>query len=410
MSRRTSLAALVLALWPLGLRAAVVAEVRVYSAPSPAWAGAIGGLLGPGAGGAALGPGLAPLTAPGLTPGAGYAPVVAQLQGGLALSPKAFAALPLAERRAALELAVDAAEQDLRRHTYALSERVAALAAPGKSLDKDGRAELYRVVAQLQEIRTQYAPLVPVDARPSLDDAFGRAATRALEIRDALLKDRARRMADALGETGESAPPAPAAAVAYARSLPEPSSNLRKAVAELRANPVGRKFHEVEYVLTGYGFELAPGGSHNRFRFPGLKPQIVPHDRNVEPAYVRSAVEAADLIEALRAPDAAPAPETAAGPPEQVDLGSLAILAGAESTRRKPSGDGSAGRARAAAAPRPRPSAARLAPATPRPAPPPKAEPPVAAPAAETAPAPAPPAPGLRDRLRVLWENLRGPR
>jgi hypothetical protein len=408
MSRRTPiLAALLLALWPLGLRAAVVGEVRLYSAPSEAWSGAIGGALTTVTGAPALAPSLAPLTAPGLAPGAAYAPVVAQLQSGLALTPKAFAALPLNERHAALELAVDAAESDLRHRIYALTDQAQTLAAPGKNLDKDGRAGLYRVVAQLQEIRTQYGPLVPADARQSLDDSFARAAVRALEVRSALMNGRARRMAAELGEDdGAETAAAPARG-----PLPAPSEGARDLAADMRNNPIGWKLRDLDHLLIGYGFTLKQGGSHRKYEFPGMKPEIVPRHTEVDPNYIRSALAAIDLIEERRA-EGASVPRRdaeAAAPPSYVDLAALSVLVGAETSKPKAPRPRPAETGPAAVAPvetptRPLPAAARLAPSTPRAAPEPQAEPAAPAPVSE------PDAPTLRDRLRGLWSNLLGPR
>ncbi|MBI3564158.1 MAG: hypothetical protein HY079_03065 [Elusimicrobia bacterium] len=421
MSRRTPLlAACLLALWPRAVCAAVARSAPLYSAPGEAWSGAVGGALSGGAGAAALAPALAPLAAPGLSP-AGYAPVVAQLQGALALTPQAFAALPLHERRSALELALEEAQSDLRVKAFALVERANAIAAPDKSLDKEGRAELYRVVAQLQELERDYGPLVPEDSRGLVADARGRAAARAVEVRDELLGRRAKALAAALAGAGRDEPSAAAAARA---ALPRPSNGAVHLAAEMRNHVKGWKLRDLDSLLVGYGFVLKEGSNHRKYEFPGMKPQIVPRhkDAEISAAYIADALEAIDEIERRRAgtPADAPAPPPLAatdGPGRWVDLTSLSVLLGEES-KSKPKA-----RPETEAAPRPvearpqKPKKAALAPATPRPAPAPKAEPP--APAPKTPPAapptaapaePEPSRPTLGDKLRGLWQNLRGPR
>jgi hypothetical protein len=408
------LAALLVALAPAVPRAAAVRTAPLYPAMAAPWSGAIGGALRTAGGALPLTPILLPLASPALTPDTGYAPIAAQLQDALKLTPTAFAALPAAEQRASLELAVEAAHEDLTQKVYELAGKAEALSSPDKALDKDGRAELYRVVAQLDEMRTRYGPLLTPEETASVSDSFGRAAGRAMEIRAALLGKSMKDMGAALAGAGRDAPAA--AASAPVPALPPASSGARALAESMRNNAVGWKLKDLDHLLKGYGFTLKEGGSHRKYEYPGLKPEIVPRHTEVYPNYIRSALAAIDRIESRRAPAAAPAAERAAAP-ASIDLDELAVLLtdGKKPAPKreqalpagpKPAAPRSAAPKTAAAppvsapapAPAPAPVAARLQPAAPRPEPEAKAEP----------PAPEAPAPSGLDRVRAWLKGRLG--
>jgi hypothetical protein len=401
---RVLFAALLLALAPRAFPAVVGVE-PLYPAVAAPWSGAIGGALNVSAGAPALSPSLAPLSSAGLAPGAGYAPVVAQLEGALKLSPAAFAALAPAEKHAALELAVEAAQSDLTQKTYELSSRARALSAPDKPLDKSGRAELYRVVAQLDEMRTRYGPLLSEQESASVANAYASAAGRAWEIRNNLMGARMREMGAAL--TG----PAFEAAAAPAAVLPAPATSGTRALADdMRRNPVGWKLKDLDRLLKGYGFTLDEGGKHRKYEFPGMKPEIVPRHNEVDPNYIRSALAAADRIDALRVAPAAPVERAAA--PAQIDLADLAVLLSEEAKKPAAKPAPRAAPVKTAAAPvapsAPRnvpPEAVKLVPAQPRAAEEARPEPPAVATVAEEEA----PARGATARLKDWLKNAFGP-
>ncbi len=372
MNRRTPiLAALIFALWPLVARAAVVRTEPLYPAPAAPWSGAIGGALSLGTGASPLSLPLVSLASPALAPNGGFAPVVAQLEGSLSLTPAAFAALPLEQRRTALELAVEAAQGDLTQKAAELTTRARALSSPDKALDKEGRAELYQVVARLDEMRTRYGPLLQAGERSAVSDSYGRAAARAWAIRNALLNRSMKDAGAALNGAGRDQPAAPAAAAPAA--LPAPGKTARDLAAAMRNNAVGWKLRDLDHLLIGYGFTLDQGGKHRKYEFPGMKPEIVPRHTEVDPNYIKSALTAIARIESLRTG----APASRADAPASIDLEQLAVLLADE-----PKGPA------AAAAPAPEAPSKRIAPA-PRPAKPPARAP---APGADKPAAPADPA------------------
>jgi hypothetical protein len=402
MSRRPffHLAALLLALWPAAARAAVVGAAPLYPAVSAPWSGAIAGALQTSPGAVPLAPGLTPLTSPALPPGAGYAPVVAQLESALKLTPAAFAALPAPQRQTALELAVEAAQADLGQKTWELAARAKALSAPDKALDKDGRAELYRVVAQLDELRTRYGPLLSAEETAAATDAYGRASARAWDIRNALLRRDMKDVGAALAGAGRDEP-------APVQVAPEPGRAARELADAMRNNAVGWKLRDLDHLLIGYGYTLDQGGKHRKYEFPGMKPQIVPRHTEVDPNYVKSALEAIDRLASRRAPAPDGAAPAGAAPPARIDLADLAVLLAEPAKKpaavpaRKPAVAPARKPAAAKAAVPPRaPAAVKLAPAEPRVQP--RAEP--------VPPSPAAPAPGALERLRAWLKNSFTPR
>ena len=332
--RRILLLSALLALPLADARAAAARSGALYPAASAAWTGAIGsGLTTPD--GAAI-----PL-----------APVIAQLETGLKIDHDAYANLPAHERKAALELAVDAAQAELTQKAYELSSQARALAAPDRTLDKEGRAELYHVVAQLDEMRANYGPLVGESEREAVASAYGQAAARAWHIRNELL-GRVEGMGAALSGAGRDEP--------AAAPPPQGSHHAVKLLARMRATKFGWGVDDIDALLTGFGFERRNGGKHRVYVHPEYRQlrRTVKHQRDLPPAAVQDAVDV--ILELGRLRDAAAAPRAAAAPedlPADFKLDDLAVLA--EHGEKKTARD-----------------LARLAPADPRREPQPKAEPP----------------------------------
>jgi hypothetical protein len=394
----------------------------LYPAAPAAWAGAIGAELAAAPGQAALTPALAALAAPSVAPAAAYAPVVAQLKGALGLTPAVFAALPGTERRASLELAADSAREELAKKTYQLEGEAHALAAPGRTLDKAGRAELYAVVARLDEVRTRYGAYLDEGSRRGVESAYALAAGRAWRIRGEILKGSIRGPA---ADFAAAAGPSAASARAPPAALPPGSPAAVKLLERMRATKSGWGADDIDALLTGFGFVRREGGKHVIYTSPDF-PQLhetVSRQRDLPPGYVQTAIRDVEELGRLRAGarPAAPA-DAAAAPPAEIRLADLAVLLPAPETgkqRAAPKAAASRPDARRAAAERTEeaapapastaasaplrrpPAAERLLPAAPRPAPAPDA-------------APAPPAPARPERkpgtLRRLsaWLRARG--
>lgn len=398
MRRIPLLAALLFALSTATALAAAVHTGPLYPAAPAAWTGAIGAAMTAPAGSAVLPHSLMPLSAPGLEAGGRFAPVVAQLEGALNITPAAFAALPVAQRQAALEMAVEAAQVELTQKAYELSNQAKALSAPDRALDKEGRAELYRVVSQLDEMSRRYGPLLGESERESVSLAYGQAARRAWDIRNGLLGVKLKDMGAALAGAGRDMPAA----------LPAGTPHAVKLLERMRATKSGWGADDMDALLTGFGFERREGGKHIVYvhpEFPELR-QTVSRQRDLPPGYAQSAIKSIEKLGRLSA-GAAPASAAAhAALPADFKLDDLAVLAAQEEQPEPAAAPPPVEKPVRAAAPttaeKPRPAAAapahrtvrdlaKLSPAQPRAEPEPKAEPPLEAPEA--------PEPGLLSRM-----------
>lgn len=275
------------------------------------------------------------------------APVVAQLEGGLGLTPSSFAALSDSERKDALELALEAAQTELAGRSLELANRARALAAPGRVLGEDGRSELYSAVCQLDEIRVDYDSLLEDAERKSLAAAYGQAAARAWRIRNELL-GRMEEMRSALPEPGRGKPLSPH----------PPSHHAVKLLGRMRETKLGWHGRDIETVLVGFGFNHRSGGKHDIYthpEHPQLQLAVSRQSDDLAGGYAKSVVELIERLEQLRA--AAAAAGTLGGLPPDFRLDELAPLAAPAGT--KPERD-----------------LARLAPAAPSRDPAPRKEPP----------------------------------
>jgi hypothetical protein len=376
---------------------------EMYPAASHAWAALIGDALARPVVGQPLTPALSALAAPGLERATAFAPVAVHLEASLGIAPAAFAALPASEQRAALDLAADAARAELQQKSIELDAQSRALASPERTLDKDGRAELFGVVASLQEMRARYGPLLDDADKARVEDSYGRALLRAVRVRDALIGGRADALGGALGAEGRE-DSAPAAAPAADPALLPAGPRARKLYAQMSESTAGWGADDVDALLTGYGF-VRRDGKHRNYShpdFPSLHDSYS-HQRQLKDVYIKSALSLVRELARLRAQAAAPAAVRASAPDlTRVRLEDLAVLLPPE----KPAAPKPVRAARpapapvavAAAAAAARSNAAarettarapdRLAPATARPVAPKKEEPPApAAPAPAAAPA-----------------------
>jgi|GEM_PF-3189790 len=404
---RRLLLALLLAM-PALARAQTRGVAPLYPPASGAWTAAIGGALAQPVPGQALTPLLTALSAPGLVPAATFAPVAFHLKVTLGIAPAAFAALPASEQHAALDLAAEQAQGELQQKAVELDALSRSLASPGRALDKDGRAQLYGVVARLQEMRASYAPLLSETARAAVDSSYERSVLRALQIRDALTGRRAEELGAGLDAGERDAGPS-VALRADPTAIPGTSARSLQLYEQMSASTAGWGADDVDALLTGYGF-IRRDGKHRNYSHPDF-PQLhdsYSHQRVLKDIYIKSALRMVRELARLRASAAAPAAKVSAAPDvSRVTLADLSVLIAAEKPAAKPKAAPVAAPAPAlVASARPaareatsRRSPAALAPATPAPAPR-KAEPPApplepalepALPEAEAAPsAPAP--------------------
>ena len=320
-------AALFLALCPLSPRAGGMSSGPLFAAPSCFWNKAIGVTVAVEPEDAPLSPSLVPLTSPELAATGGYGPVVFHLESQLKLTPEAFAALPVAERWAALELALAETHEDLALKMADLLMRANVVSSSDKPLDKEGRAELYRVVVHLDEMRTRYAPLLHNGELDVISHAYDRAFARALAISDAL-----RNLPEAAWQSVEAA-----AAPAF---VPAPvSRHARKVFASLSTKRYGAidiSQDALEHLLLGYGFVISrnsqgvESGGHRKYVYPAsewIRPLVVPRgDTHVHMAYVKSVLAAIGRIELLLKPVAAQPDDARPSASPQIDLDRLSVL------------------------------------------------------------------------------------
>ncbi len=319
--------ALVLLLSALSAARAAVVETaapEVYPAASRAWTSAIGSALTPAPGAPALAPDLLALAAPSVEPSRALAPVAAQLQGALGITPAAFAALPAPEKRAALDLAADAARDELRQTAAELDARSRALCAPGHALDRDGRAQLYDTVAKLSELRASYGPLLDPETNAQVERSYERAVQRAVKARDELIGARAGALAAQL----TSGPPAAGEPAADPLSLPGASATALKLYARMSESPAGWGADDIDALLTGFGFQRRDGKHRNYShpRFPSLHDSYS-HQRQLKEVYVKSALRMVRELARLSAPGApSPAKAPANFDASRIRLEDLAVL------------------------------------------------------------------------------------
>jgi hypothetical protein len=325
--------------WLLALLIAAPAAVRaqefraaapeIFPRASEAWTAAIGGALAR-SGGSALPSALQPLASPSLTPTAAFAPIAAHLETSLGIQPAAFAALPPAQQHAALDLAVEEARNELQSKTFELGAQSHTLTSPDRTLDKDGRAELFLVVAHLQELHTRYAPLLDESSRALVAEAYERSLLRAVQVRDELIRSNAEGLAGAVGGEGRDAAP-PAETAADPALLPVSRRTL-ELYAQMSETTAGWGADDVDTLLTGFGFSRRDSKHRNYSHphFPTLHDSYS-HTRRLKDIYVKSALRMVRELARLRA---AAAPDAAAEPGDlaHVRLEDLTALLSAEKT------------------------------------------------------------------------------
>lgn len=329
--RRAALLLAALAL--LGAGAAPLrAPAPLYRPAATAWAGPLGGALASPALTASLTPALASLSLD--TPGGlrASAPLVAHLEGSLGYSPAAFAALPAADRASAVQLAAEAAREELRAKVYELSAQARAFARLGQ-LDKEQRAELYGLVARLTELRDHYGAYVDEAEREETARAYTLAAGEAWKARRALL-------GETVGEHAQA--PGTPARPAAARRYRGPSSAAAKLRERMQDSMVGWGQDDFRDLYLGHGFEERQGGKHRFYShvdFPDLH-QTVSRQDDLPIGYARDALKLLrELDRRLAAPSAAVAAANLAAaqnaPPATLTLDDLSILLSPPSAKPK---------------------------------------------------------------------------
>lgn len=319
-------AACLLAALALSGAAPVRAPASLYPPAAGAWTGPLGAVLRSSSLSAAPARELAALA---LDTPAGLracAPLVAQLQTGLGLSPAAFAALPEPERRAAVELAAEAAVEDLRAKVYALGEQARAF-SHRESLDREARAELYGLVARLSETRDHYRAFLEDGERAEVETAYAASAGKAWAVRRALLHEDAPRRDDALAARASA--PAPV----------KPSASAEAQREHMRRSKNGWGQEHLRTLYLGYGFEEREGAKHHFYTHP-LFPRLhaaVSRQSELPPGYTQKALKLLDELDALSAPSLAQRPAAPAdGPPPDLSLEQLAVLLSPPAARAPP--------------------------------------------------------------------------
>jgi hypothetical protein len=319
---RRAIPLLLAAALAVSARAGVVSPAGpVFAPPAGAWAGPLGVAFADPAVTSFLPPGL---SAPSLaSPEAmrAAAPLVQSLSQALSVTPSAFAAMSPAERKGAIELAAEDAREAVRVKAYALAEAAHALAKPGRTMDKEGRAELYAAVSQLMEMRQYYGPWLDEGGRSAVEEGYEIVSHKAWEVRTALLQR------DAGPAVERAAKPAAAVLITPAFRL-DPSGAAMKLRADMENNKSGWGQSDLDALYAGYGFVLRQGGKHRFYSHPHF-PQLhesVSRQNDLPPGYAQSALKLIRELERLTSEQGRTASAPATGPPAMLDLADLAVL------------------------------------------------------------------------------------
>lgn len=406
---RRAIPLLLVAALALSARAGVVGPAGpVFAPPAGAWAGPLGVAFAD--------PALSPLLPMGMgslsltSPEAmrATAPLVQSLAQSLSVTPAAFSAMDPAQRKAAVELAVEDARETVRTKAYELAETARALAKPGRAMDKEGRAELYAAVAKLMEMRQYYGPWLDEAGKAAVDEGYESVSLRAWEVRTALLERDAGPAVERAAKPAATAPAMPAYVL-------KPTGSAEKLREDMENNKSGWGQSDLDALYTGYGFVLRQGGKHRFYshpRFPQLH-ESVSRQNDLPPGYAQSALKLIRELERLSAEQTKTEAAPATGPPATLTLADLSILL-SQPKEKTPAPQPVVERTRARAPPaaparvaakpvaeRPAPPAitAQLAPATPKVV---EAKP--EPPAAEAVPQkPA----GIIERLKLTWGRMK---
>jgi len=302
-------------------RAGVVAPAAgtVFAAPGAAWSGPLGAAFSD--------PAISPLLPTGLSPSLtspeamrATAPLVQSLAQALSVTPQAFAVMDPNQRKAAVELAVEDAREAVRLKAYELGETARVLSRPDRTMDKEGRAELYAAVSSLMEMREHYGPWLDDAGKAAIEEGYASVSARAWQVRTFLLE---RDMGAVLEKS-----PARTAAPARPVYVLKPSGSAEKLRADMENNKSGWGQSDLDDIYIGYGFELRQGGKHRMYThpfFPQLH-QSVSRQNDLPPGYAQSAMKLIVELERLTAAQSKVEAAPTTGPPATLSLGDLSIL------------------------------------------------------------------------------------
>ncbi len=244
-------------------------------------------------------------------------PLVWHLEQSLSLTPDEFELLPVPEKKSALELASKAAREELSMTVYELAESARRLSMPGKSLDREARAELYETLTRLSEARDHYGVWLGESEIISLEDSYQRSSTRAWQERTLLLQ----KAQGALGtNNAESIAAQPVLNFQPSRA----ALNLR---ARLEGTTRGWNPKDLNSLYAGYGFVARNGANHVFYQhpaFPELHTAIPYSAKDLPLGYAQSALKLIAELERLVAAPQAEAPGS--GVPKEFNLQDLEPL------------------------------------------------------------------------------------
>lgn len=228
--------------------------------------------------------------------------------------------MPVEQRRAAVELAVEDAREAVRLKAYELAETARALSRPDRPMDKEGRAQLYAAVSSLMEMREHYGAWLDDADKAAVEEGYASASARAWQVRTFLLE----RDAGAVVEKR----PAKAAAAPQPVYILKPSGSAQKLREDMENNKSGWGQSDLDDLYTGFGFELRQGGKHRMYThpfFPQLH-QSVSRQNDLPPGYAQSALKLIAELERLTAAQTKTEAAPATGPPATLTLADLSIL------------------------------------------------------------------------------------
>ena len=297
------LQALLAAALVLPVSARVERAAVVYAAPNSAWAASVSAPLenfrsNPGL---SLGQ-IARLEGAAQT--RSLAPVIYELTRSLKFSPESFAALSDREKQTALELAAEAAGEDIAVKAHELVVEAQSSAREKPALTKPALDELYGLAARLREINLYYAPFLDDKQRGAVGHSAAQSAARWRQARAAYVALFGEAGAQALQEGRQPQARSTvlgAAAPAFPLTASVPARKLLKRMKETKSG-WGEK--DLETVYLGYGFTFRDGAKHRVYshpRFPQLH-DAVSRQRDLPPGYAATALKLIAELEALSAP------------------------------------------------------------------------------------------------------------
>lgn len=312
----------------LGFAAAVESGVGGYAYPrvSAVWAGPLPAALSqlsavPGGANPAMVGMLSKLDLKNPADRQSMAPVIYALSHDLGITPERFRALKTPEEKAsALAMAIEQAHDSLEAKVQLLAgqARDATWAvAPG---DREAQAGLYHMIADLREIRRFYGVFLSEDAKTAVEKSYGLANARALEIREALIRQAGAGL-EAKTEAVPERPQAPAVV------LSAPSATAVDLLEKMRRSKADWGLKDFRTVYNGYGFVESEGGKHVRFIHP-VYPELhatVSRGTSLAKGYAADAVKLIDRLEELRAANR-PKEVVSAEAPREIPLEELQFL------------------------------------------------------------------------------------